>query len=418
MLRVDLEFYEELRSLKAEMKGTLKVYAMTNVDKDDFALLKAILPSWDLFDAEFASFEAGMIKPELGFYKHVLGTTNTSDPTSAIFVDDKLINVNAARSFGIHGIVFESSEATMRQLRNQLFDSVTRAREYMKAHARNHVSAIETGIEFRDVFSQFLIYEKLQDASIISLSPPNASTAEVQEKIIMAGREARIWNYFIEEPVGTTKTFPEDADDTATALLAFSPPASSANPVLDRFLENRHARDGLIETYWCEKRPGVCPVVLTNVVRAFYHYGRGADVQNELEFVRRILLNGGYIDGSAFYPSPEPFLHFMSCLVKANPDAPEIQSLREPLVTALRERVGHRGDSFAVAARVLACQYLDIWTGSDVSYLKGLQDRDGGWEIGWVCRYGRSRKRIGNRGVVTAYAIEALERDAELQACK
>ena len=411
MLRVDLEFYEKLKSLKAEMDGNLKVYAMTNVDKDDFALLKAILPNWDLFDAEFTSFEAGMIKPELSFYQHVLETTKTSDPTSAIFVDDKLVNVNAARYFGIHGIVFESPEATIRQLRNQLFDPITRGRAYMMNNARNHVSAIETGVEFRDVFSQFLIHEKLQDTAIISLSPQSASVTEIEQKIAEAGKHATIWNYFIEEPVGTTKKFPEDADDTATALLAFSPPASSARSILDSLLTNRNARDDLIETYWCNSRPGICPVVLTNVVRAFYHYGRGADVQNELEFIRGILLNRGYIDGSAFYPSPESFLYFMSCLIEANPKAAEIQTLRQNLISSLRERVGHRGDSFAVAARILACQSLGLWTGSDMSYLKELQDIDGGWEIGWVCRYGRSKKRIGNRGVVTAYAIKALEQD-------
>jgi FMN phosphatase YigB (HAD superfamily) len=414
MLRVDLEFYKELRSLKAEMDGHLKVYAMTNVDKDDFTLLKAILPSWDLFDAEFTSFEVGMIKPELAFYKHVLETTNTSDPTSAIFVDDKLVNVNAARYFGIDGIVFESPKATIRQLRNRLFEPVTRARAYMKNNARNHVSTIENGIEFRDVFSQFLIHEKLQDPSIINLSPRSASVAEIEQKIAEAGKHAQIWNYFIEEPVGTTKTFPEDVDDTSIALLAFSPPERSASSVLDLFLTNRNARDDLIETYLCKNRPGICPIVLTNVVRVFYHYGRGADVQNELDFIRRILLNRGYIDGTAFYPSPETFLYFMSSLIEANPEASEIQSLRELVINALRERVGHRGDSFAIAARVLACQILGVWTGSDVSYLKELQDTDGGWKIGWICQYGRSRKRIGNRGVVTAYAIRALEEHAKV----
>jgi hypothetical protein len=155
-------------------------------------------------------------------------------------------------------------------------------------------------------------------------------------------------------------------------------------------------------------------MVLVNVCRAFYHYNRGADVQHELEYIRRVLLNRAYIDGTPFYGSAEPFLFFLSYLIEENPVISEVQSLREPLAAALRERVGRRDDnSFAVAARVLACQALGVWAGSDISYLKELQESDGGWEIGFVCSYGRSKKRIGNRGVVTAFAIKALEHDTE-----
>jgi hypothetical protein len=383
----------------------------TNIARHDFTYLKSILSDWTLFDGVYTSFDAGMIKPELGFYNHVLGDLGLTDPRSAIFVDDKVANVSAAQSFGIQGMVFESADALMRQLRNRLFDPVMRARQYMEANALNHYSQIENGSTIRDVFSQFLIHKELQDTSIISLSPATAPPAEVEAEMIHAASKARTWNYFIGPPVGTTTTFPEDVDDTAYALLSFSPPAASANPILDRFLANRHCRDGLVQTYFDEKRPRVCPTVLVNVIRVFYHYERGADIQNELCHVRNILLNRAYVNGAAMYLLSESFLFFLSRLVEANPDETEIQCLREPLVTRLRERVGRHDDSFAIAARVLACQSMGVWAGSDIAYLKEMQELDGGWEIGWVCRYGRSQKRIGSRGVVTAFAIKALEQD-------
>jgi FMN phosphatase YigB (HAD superfamily) len=120
LLHVDHDLYEQLRALKAEMNGSLKVYAMTNISRDDFVRLKIILPSWELFDAEFTSFEAGMIKPDLGYYQHVLNSIGLSETGSTIFVDDKVVNVEAAKSFGIHGIVFESPRALMDQLRSEL----------------------------------------------------------------------------------------------------------------------------------------------------------------------------------------------------------------------------------------------------------------------------------------------------------
>jgi hypothetical protein len=355
-----------------------------------------------------------MIKPELGYYHHVLRSLRLTDPKSAIFVDDKVVNVSAAQSIGMQGIVFESADALMRQLRNQLFDPVMRARQYIEANARNHHSQIENGSVIRDVFSQFLIHKELEDTSIINLSPTNASPAEIRAALTRAASEAKTWNYFIGPPVGTTSTFPEDVDDTAYALLSFSPPAASANPILDRVLANRHGRDGLIQVYFDEKRPRVCPTILVNVVRVFYHYNRGADIQNELCHVRNILLNRAYVNGAAQYLLAESFLFFLARLVEANPNATEIQCLRGPLAARLRERVGRRDDSFAVAARVLACQSIGVWASSDMAHLKEMQELDGGWEMGWVCRYGRNQKRIGNRGVITAFAIKALEQDRRL----
>jgi FMN phosphatase YigB (HAD superfamily) len=35
----------------------------------------------------------------------------------AVFVDDKKVNIEAARSFGIHGIMFEPTEMLVRELR-------------------------------------------------------------------------------------------------------------------------------------------------------------------------------------------------------------------------------------------------------------------------------------------------------------
>lgn len=96
-LRADHELYAQLLALKDEMEGNLKVFAMTNIAKDDFLRLKAVLSSWTLFDAEFASCEVGMIKPELGYYQHVLREARLDDPSSVIFVDDKVASKCTSR---------------------------------------------------------------------------------------------------------------------------------------------------------------------------------------------------------------------------------------------------------------------------------------------------------------------------------
>jgi hypothetical protein len=45
-----------------------------------------------------------------------------------------------------------------------------------------------------------------------------------------------------------------------------------------------------------------------------------------------------------------------------------------------------------------------------------MQGEDGGWGTGWVYRYGSSGIQIGNRGVTTALAINAIKGMRELQA--
>lgn len=207
---------------------------------------------------------------------------------------------------------------------------------------------------------------------------------------------------------------PDDVDSTSYSLLAFHPPANLSSPILTTLLSNRSSSDQLIQTYLDPLRPRTCPVVLCNVLRAFYLYDRGAEVQAELDYVRKVLVNRAYVHGSAHYLGSEAFLYFLSKLVAANAALNhEVAALKGPLSDALRERVGRKDDAFAVAARVLACQAVGVWCGSDITYLKELQDVDGGWEIGWVCRFGRTRKRIGSRGVVTAFAVKALEAEAK-----
>lgn len=58
--------------------------------------------------------------------------------------------------------------------------------------------------------------------------------------------------------------------------------------------------------------------------------------------------------------------------------------------------------------RILACNSLGIECSVDRHALLRLQCGDGGWESGWMYRYGSTGIKIGNRGVTTALAVRAL----------
>jgi hypothetical protein len=78
-------------------------------------------------------------------------------------------------------------------------------------------------------------------------------------------------------------------------------------------------------------------------------------------------------------------------------------------VERLLERVGADGDALALGMRIFTCLSVDILDEVDLRRLLPLQCEDGGWEDGWVYKYGSSGIQIGNRGLTTAMAISAIE---------
>jgi len=59
------------------------------------------------FDVLVWSYKLGMAKPEPAIYRHVL-TELGVQPDEALFLDDKLVNIEAARALGIRAIQFSS----------------------------------------------------------------------------------------------------------------------------------------------------------------------------------------------------------------------------------------------------------------------------------------------------------------------
>lgn len=67
------------------------------------------------FDVLVWSFQLGIAKPDLAIYRHVLHQLGTR-PEETLFLDDKRVNVDAARSLGMKAIEFTTAE----QLRDDL----------------------------------------------------------------------------------------------------------------------------------------------------------------------------------------------------------------------------------------------------------------------------------------------------------
>jgi putative hydrolase of the HAD superfamily len=70
------------------------------------------------FDVLIWSYELGIAKPDPEIYRHTLARLGT-EPQETLFLDDKLVNIEAARSLGLVAIQF----STVEQLRKNLIVS-------------------------------------------------------------------------------------------------------------------------------------------------------------------------------------------------------------------------------------------------------------------------------------------------------
>ncbi|KAI5456631.1 Haloacid dehalogenase-like hydrolase-domain-containing protein [Mariannaea sp. PMI_226] len=395
------ELVSTVRQIREQHPG-LRVYAMSNIPRPEWEILKANENfDWKIFDDVFLSCEAGMCKPELRFYRHVLESTKTS-PSRVVFVDDKLDNVVAAQSFGFwETIIFDKTETVIRKLLNAVGNPAQRGRDWLKSQAKKLYSETSNGAAFYDNFSQLLIYEVMKDINLLLLDPPN-----------------RTWQYFVangpEIPgmAGPPAVLPpDDLDTTSYALRLLHHEESAVHSSLDQMVSpSCTTPDGIVKVFFNKPEDRVEPTVCINVVRVFYSYGRGnqLELQATKDWIHDVLFYRGYLKGTRYYPSPDVFLYFFAQLLHENPVSDLSRWLplfRERLI----ERVNCEGDSMSLAMRVLACELVGLSNKTDLRRLLDLQEEDGSFGLGWLCRYGKSGIMIGSRGLTTAVAISAIE---------
>jgi FMN phosphatase YigB (HAD superfamily) len=159
-LQPNMEVIEAIRSLKKSSHGQLKIFAMSNISKEDYAYVSAAVDDWQIFDRVFASGHAGMRKPDAAFYRHVLDAVSLS-PRDVMFIDDKVENVLAAQNLGIRAVVFSESQVVVDILARIESDPYERGYRYLLSHRDDCRTFTETGVSIDDNFAKLLIQEAL-----------------------------------------------------------------------------------------------------------------------------------------------------------------------------------------------------------------------------------------------------------------
>jgi hypothetical protein len=149
-----------------------------------------------------------------------------------------------------------------------------------------------------------------------------------------------------------------------------------------------------------------------NILTLFYRHGRGHELEPTLDWVEAVLVNRAYALGTLYYATAECFLFFLSRLVST---APEVHRRLAPVFRErVQELIGAPGDALALAMRIIAAASVGVADTLDCDRLLEMQDQDGAFRPGWFYKYGASGLLIGNDGVTTALALQAIRAVQEL----
>ncbi|ETW80337.1 hypothetical protein HETIRDRAFT_227973, partial [Heterobasidion irregulare TC 32-1] len=270
-------------------------------------------------------------------------------------------------------------------------DAIKRARGFLEARAGDLDSVTSTGLVIGDNFAQLLILEATNRRSLVNFVD-----------------QPRKWNFFRGKPILAPEDFPADFDTTSIAMTVLERDDDLANSVMDDMLQYRD-QNGVLLTYFDHSRPRQDPVVCINALSFFYSRNRGSDLKQTLCWVHDILLHRSYANGTRYYETAECFLYFLSRLLVTARDEDTRALLEPPLKERLKERIGAPGDATALSMRIMACANVGLQDRVDAERLLLLQSDDGGWDLGWIYKYGSTGIKLGNRGLTTALAINAIQ---------
>ena len=157
-IQPDDTFIHFIRELQMEAHDELRIFVMSNISAPDYVVTRGKLADWSVFERVFTSADAGMRKPDLSFYKFVLDEIK-AEPSSVTFVDDNIENVLAARSLGIHGIIFDDAKRVRQALRHVVSDPVSRGLGFLEERAGRLESESSLGHNVTENLTQLLILE-------------------------------------------------------------------------------------------------------------------------------------------------------------------------------------------------------------------------------------------------------------------
>lgn len=97
----------------------LKLYVLSNYGKASFEINSKIYDFLPMMDGMVVSYEYEKVKPEAELYEILLDKYDINRE-NAVFIDDRMINVEGAINVGLKAIIFDDYDSTKRRLEELL----------------------------------------------------------------------------------------------------------------------------------------------------------------------------------------------------------------------------------------------------------------------------------------------------------
>ena len=107
---------ESIDIFRTLRQNGIRTYALTNFSAETYPLAVARFPFLNDFDGTVVSGIEGLVKPDPAIYQ-LLIDRHSIKPSCAVFIDDRLENVEAAKKIGLHAIHFVEAMALRPALR-------------------------------------------------------------------------------------------------------------------------------------------------------------------------------------------------------------------------------------------------------------------------------------------------------------
>jgi len=101
-----------------ELARNYRLLLLSNTNDIHFRFIRERYPVLRHFDDFVLSYEVGVMKPDAGIYAEAVRRAGAA-AAECFFVDDKQVNVDAARKAGIDAVRFQGRETFERQLRER-----------------------------------------------------------------------------------------------------------------------------------------------------------------------------------------------------------------------------------------------------------------------------------------------------------
>jgi HAD superfamily hydrolase (TIGR01509 family) len=121
LVRIDIDAWKRVNNDTVDLMRNVKrlgykTAILSNMPQEFLDWARAELPVFREVDAAIFSCELGAVKPEEAIYRS-LAEALGCEYGELVFFDDMEDNIAKARALGIHGFVFQGTEAACRELR-------------------------------------------------------------------------------------------------------------------------------------------------------------------------------------------------------------------------------------------------------------------------------------------------------------